>query len=142
MSKPSYVQKSVERMKIYMELRGLRPNTAYTFAHCARRFLAHVGKPPATVTTKDVEGFLLDLARKGRSPRTRNVNLSAVRCLLFATTGESSRVVTTGIPNAKVPRRSPEILSGSEIGRLLDATEQPKYRAIFMLAYCAGLRVG
>jgi integrase/recombinase XerD len=142
MSKPSYVQKSVERMKIYMELRGLRPNTAYSFAHCARRFLAHVGKPLAAVTTKDVEGFLLDLARKGRSPRTRNVNLSAVRCLLVATIGDKRRVVTTGIPNAKVPRRSPEILSGSEIGRLLDATEQPKYRAIFMLAYGAGLRVG
>jgi integrase len=76
MSKPSEVQKSVERMKIYMELRGLRPNTAYTFAHCALRFLAHVGKPPATVTTKDVEGFLLELAREGRSPRTRNVMLS------------------------------------------------------------------
>jgi hypothetical protein len=77
MSKPSCVQKSVERMKVYMELRGLRPNTVYTFGHCARRFLAHVGKSPSAVTTQDVEGFLLDLHRKGRAPRTRNVNLSA-----------------------------------------------------------------
>jgi len=97
MSKPSDVQKSVERMKIYMELRWLRKNTAHTFAHCARRFLAHVGKPLAAVTTKDVEGFLLDLARKGRSPHTRNVNLSAVRCPLVATIGDKSRVATTGI---------------------------------------------
>ena len=49
MSKPSEVQRSVERMKIYMELRGLRPNAAYTFAHCARRFLAHVDKAATNV---------------------------------------------------------------------------------------------
>jgi hypothetical protein len=113
------VQKSVDRMKIHMELRGLRPNTVSTFARCARRFLAHTDKAPAEVTSTDVEGFLLDLVRKGRSPRTRNVNLAAVRCLLGATTGGNA---TAGIPRAKVPRRSPEILSGSEVALLLSAT--------------------
>ena len=141
MCESSDVQKSVERMQIHMELRGLRPNTTYTFANCARRFLAYVGKPPTAVTTEDVEGFLLDLARRGRSPRTRNVNLAAVRCLLAAARGDGSRIVTAGIPSAKRPHRCPEILSGSEIVRLLAATDSPKYRAIFMLAYGAGLRV-
>jgi len=141
MSKPSHVERSIERMKVYMQLRGLRPNTAYTFSHAARRFLVHVAKRASAVTTRDVEGFLLDLHRKGRSPRTRNVNLSAVRCLLAATVGDKSRIITAGIPNAKRPRRCPEILSGSEVARLLAATDSPKYRAIFMLAYGAGLRV-
>ena len=45
------------------------------------------------------------------------------------------------IPWAKAPRCSPDILSGSEIVRLLAATTSPKYRAVFMLAYGAGLRV-
>ena len=121
-------EKSLDQMKIFMELRGLRPNTVYTFALCARRFLAHAGKAPTAIKAADVESFLLDLTRKGRSPQTRNVNLSAVRCLLFATLGEDSRVVTAGIPNARVRRRSPEILSGTEVERLL--------------AYGAGLRVG
>jgi site-specific recombinase XerD len=128
-------------MRKYMELRGLRPNTVSTFSRCARGFLAHVGKMPTEITTEDVEGFLLELARRGRSPLTRNVNLAAIRCLLASTLGDKSRGVTVGIPNAKRPRRCPEILSGSEVARLLDATESPKYRAIFMLAYGAGLRV-
>lgn len=34
-----------------------------------------------------------------------------------------------------------EILSGSEVKRLLKATTSLKYRAVFMLAYGAGLRV-
>ena len=138
MTEPNDVQSSLDRMKIHMELRGLRPNTVSTFARCARRFLAHTDKAPADVTSTDVESFLLDLVRKGRSPRTRNVNLAAVRCLLGATTGGNA---TAGIPRAKIPRRSPEILSGSEVALLLAATDSPKYRAIFMLAYGAGLRV-
>jgi site-specific recombinase XerD len=51
-------------------------------------------------------------------------------------------VVTVGIPNARVRRRSPVILSGTEVERLLAATDSPKYYAIFILAYGAGLRVG
>jgi integrase/recombinase XerD len=141
MSDAHDARKSLDQMKIFMELRGLQPNTVYTFALCARRFLAHAGKVPADIETADVESFLLDLTRKGRSPQTRNVNLSAVRCLLFATLGSKSRVITAGIPNARVRRRCPEILSGTEVERLLAATDSPKYRAIFMLAYGAGLRV-
>ena len=36
----------------------------------------------------------------------------------------------------------PQILSGTEVARLLAATTSLKYRAIFTLAYGAGLRVG
>jgi site-specific recombinase XerD len=131
-------QKSLDQMKTFMGLRGLQPNTVYTFALCARRFLAHAGKSPADIKAADVESFLLDLTRKGRSPQTRNVNLSAVRCLLFATLGSDSRVITAGIPNARVRRRSPEILSGTEVERLLAVTDSPKYQAVFMLAYGGG----
>ena len=79
MSDASDAEKSLDQMKTFMELRGLQPNTVYTFALCARRFLAHAGKAPGDIKAADVESFLLDLTRKGRSPQTRNVNLSAVR---------------------------------------------------------------
>jgi len=141
MSETNHVQSPVERMKEYMALRGLRPNTVAAFSRCACRFLTHVGKVPKEIDAADVEGFLLELVRRGRSPQTRNVTLAAIRCLLSAVLGPSSRAITGAIPNAKRPHRSPEILSGSEVARLLEATESPKYRAIFMLAYGAGLRV-
>jgi hypothetical protein len=54
-------------MKQYMSLRGLRPNTVNTFARCVRRFLTHAGKLELEIITADVEEFLLDLARRGRS---------------------------------------------------------------------------
>jgi integrase/recombinase XerD len=138
MVRNSYVQKSLQRMQERMELRGLKPITVAVYSRCVRRFITHVGKPLGSVTTKDIEQYLLGLARDGINPRTRNVVLVAIR-FAFRTTVRRDR--TTGIPLAKAPRRSPEILSGSEVGRLLDATTSLKYRAIFMLAYGAGLRI-
>jgi len=107
MSEISDVQSDVERMKKYMELRGLRPKTVSTFSRCARGFLTQVSKMPAEIAAGDVEGFLLEFARRGRSPLTRNVNLAAIRCLLAATLGDTSRAVTADIPNAKHPATLP-----------------------------------
>jgi site-specific recombinase XerD len=138
MIRDNYIEQCQQRMRVWMELRGLAPVTVSVYLRCARRFIEHLDRPLGTVTTKDVEQYLLELARRGRSPRTRNVNLAAIRCALRATV---RRDPAAAVPQAKVPRRSPEILSGSEVTRLLEATTSLKYRAVFMLAYGAGLRV-
>ena len=50
--------------------------------------------------------------------------------------------MTAAIPFAKLPRTLMAVLSAEEVERLLEATESPKYRAIFMAAYGAGMRIG
>jgi len=139
MVRESYVEKCLYRMRRWMALRGLAPNTVFTYVGCARRFLAHVDRPLAAVKRADIEGFLHTLVDKARSSRTRNVQLGAIRCLLLATV---RRDPSAAIPRAKAPRVVPQILSGTEVARLLAATTSLKYRAIFTLAYGAGLRVG
>jgi site-specific recombinase XerD len=134
----SYVEQSMKKMQEWMELRALAPVTRSVYQRCARRFIEHVGKPFGAVKSRDVQQYLLSLARQERSPRTRNVNLAAIRCALRATV---HRDPAQEIPQARVERRSPEILSGSEVKRLLDTTTSLKYRAMFMVAYGAGLRV-
>ena len=139
MSQSDQVESAISEMNRHMELRGSAPQTVYTYVRCARRFLTEVGKAPDQVTARDVEDYLLDLGRRGRGAVTRNVNLAAIRCLLSATTGQD---VSEKIPLVKVRRQVPDILNGAEVTRLFDAVTSPKYRAIFMLAYGAGLRVG
>jgi integrase/recombinase XerD len=134
----SYVDQVVAQVQTKMVLRELAPLTIETYVRCIRRFIARVGKPLAAVKAKDVEQYLLDMAHQERSPGTRNVNLAAIR---FALRACLRRDPCREIRPAKVRRRSPEILSGSEISRLLDATTSLKYRASFMLAYGAGLRI-
>jgi len=133
-----YVQKVLERMRVRLEVRGLKPVTVAVYLRLLARFVAHVGKPLGAVEASDVEGYLHELARRGRAPQSRNVILASLR-LAFRTL--LRRDPTAGIPQAKVPRYMPAILSGSEVRRLLEATTSLKYRAIFMLLYGAGLRV-
>jgi site-specific recombinase XerD len=126
-------------MRERMEVRGLKPLTVSTYLRCLRQFITRVGKPLGSATTRDIEQYLLALAHDGIHPRSRNVILVALRFAFRAS--PHRRNPTAGVPLAKAPRRVPEILSGSEVRRLLDATTSLKYRAIFMLAYGAGLRV-
>jgi integrase/recombinase XerD len=133
-----YVEQRLQRMRVWMHLRGLAPVTVSVYLRCARQFIETVGEPLGSLKPKDVERYMHALAGADRAPRTRNVHLAAIRCVLRSTLrGDPS----AGLPQAKVPRRSPEILSGSEVEELLSATTSLKYRAIFMLAYGAGLRV-
>jgi integrase/recombinase XerD len=136
----TYVEECLLRTRTWIELRGLRPNTLLVYEGMARRFISHVGKPLGDIAQQDVEQYLLnEYVHKGKSAATRNVALAAIDCLMRATKHPSP---STEILRAKVRRRSPEILNKDEVARLLAATKSLKYRAIFMLAYGAGLRVG
>ena len=129
----------IERLNRWMTLRGLKPNTVIIYNRIARRFLEQHQQPIHEITRQDVEQYLLAFGERGASPQTRNLALAALRSLFRTTVG---RDVLADIPAVKSPRRLPAILSGTEILRLLQATKTTKYRAIFMLAYGAGLRVG
>ena len=138
MVRDDYVQEVLDWLRMRMAVRGLSPVTVEVYLRLVRQFVVAVGKPLGAVTANDVEQYLHGLAQRGRGPQGRNVALAAVRLALRTLL---RRDPTLGLPLAKVPRRLPEILSGSEVKRLLDATTSLKYRAIFMLAYGAGLRV-
>jgi len=119
MIRQSYVEKCLCRMRRWMALRGLAPNSVSTYTQCARQFLVHVDRPLAAVRRTHIEGYLHTLVDKARSPGTRNVQLGAIRCLLLSTV---RRDPSATIPRAKVPRVVPQILSGTEVLRLLAAT--------------------
>jgi hypothetical protein len=114
-------------MKTRLELRNLRPNSVATYLGCARRFIERVGKPPSSVTRRDVEECLLALKREGKAAQTRNVYLASIRFWLCAST---RRHVTKDIPRAKVPHTVRTVLSGSEVERLLAAARRPHVHCI------------
>ena len=133
------IKRALCRMQTRLELRDLRPNSVEAYLGAARRFLQAVDKAPGQVLRTDVERYLLGLRTAGRAVSTRNLALSSIRFLLRSTTGKD---VAASIPRAKTPRTLVTVLNAEEVERLLAATESPKYRAIFMAAYGAGLRIG
>jgi integrase/recombinase XerD len=69
---------------------------------------------------------------------TVTVAIAALR-FLFATLGR--REVMSPIRGVRKQHRVPDVLSGSEVLRLFEATTDVRYRALFTLLYGAGLRV-
>lgn len=138
MSQVEQSEDPIKKMDRFMELRGFAANTVAVYRRSARRFLRVVGKSPDEVTERDIEEYLLGLRSQGSSPTTRNVTLVAIRCLLRAI---ERRSVGADIPFARFKRQVPDILNGAEVTRLFEAVTSPKYKAIFMVAYGAGLRV-
>jgi integrase/recombinase XerD len=76
----------------------------------------------------------------------RGLSLSSVKqaraaiCFLYRVTlGRPMEVDRLPVPRR--PKRLPGVFSGTEVQALLGAVRRPKYRAIFMLMYGAGLRI-
>jgi integrase/recombinase XerD len=130
---------SLKKFEEDLKLGGLRPNTISTYLSCGRRLAKRFGRPVAELSASEVRSFLLEMAERKAPARTRNVYLAAVRSLYGRTLGRPE--VAADLRRAKVPRTAVEILSGSETEQLFAAVKSPKYRALFLIAYAAGLRV-
>jgi len=122
-----------------LALRGIAETTVEVYVDYARSFVAHFGRSADELGTEHVRGWLLWLLKERRlSPATVNVAIAALR-QLFTTLGRPD--VMHGIRSVRKQYHSPDILSGSEVQRLLAAASDIKHRAIFTLLYGGGLRI-
>src|SRR2546422_7166085 len=97
-------------------------------------------RPAEELGEAEVRGFVLLLVREEKaSPSVQKAHVAAIRFLYTHTLRRPE--VVRWLPWPKVPRTLPVVLSGTETLALLEAVESPKYRAILMCAYGAGLRV-
>jgi integrase/recombinase XerD len=123
-----------------LQLRGYAPTTCKEYVRCARSYVAYHMRPPTELGERDVRRFLLYLAQERKvGPATIKMHTAAIK-FLYQRTLDRPEVVAL-VPYIKVPQKLPDILSGSEVDRLLAALESTAYRAIVMTAYGAGLRI-
>jgi site-specific recombinase XerD len=129
-----------EKMLEDLRLRNRSAITQRCYLGCARRFAEHFGRSPAQLGEREIREFLLHLVdEKDVSPATHHQHVAALRFLYTVTLRRPAAVAA--IPYPKVPKRLPEILSGSEVERLLSCITSVKYRALCSVAYAAGLRI-
>ncbi len=129
-----------DRMRQDLELRGLADNTIKTYLRCARRFTEHYKRSPAKMGGEQVREYLLYLRHKRRFAASSLGVYGGALAFLYRVTLKRPEEVAS-LPRVKKPMRTPVVLSGSEMERLLGVIESPKYRAVCMLGYGAGLRV-
>lgn len=134
--------KLLERLEAALLLRGYSPRTRKVYVGHVRRYLEwrpaeEVGGGP----TRDPTEFLLDLVERRRVSRSYHGQaVSALRFLFDTVLGEPR--IADRIPRPRREHRLPQVLSREETKRFLKALRHPKHRALVLLMYSAGLRVG
>lgn len=131
------------RVREALVLKGYSPRTRRVYLGHLRRFLEWCGGEPPEDPEEaagTVDRYLLGLVEHRRISRSyQNQVVSALR-FLYERVLEKPKLALR-IPRPRGSRRLPEVLSRSEIARLLARVRNPKHRAIVMLLYSAGLRV-
>ena len=120
-------------------LRNLKPGTIRTYKNNVRDFLKFINKHPDVLTCEDARDFLLYLKNKGNKASTLNNKNGA---LVFFYKRVLGKLWDDNlVPRAINDYAGPKVLSRAEIERLLDATPNLKYKAIFAIMYSSGLRI-
>ena len=123
-----------------LKLRRCRPGTIERYRLCTRRFGAHVGRPFTEVGYPHVRDYLRDLLEvEELSPPNYKMHVAALKFVFTHVLRRPS--VVADIPWPKVPRTLPDILSGTEVERLLLAIPTLMHRLIITLTYACGLRI-
>jgi integrase/recombinase XerC len=133
-----------EAFKRYMEARGFAAATQKEYGDGACRYVESLrATGVAEATRADVRMFLGELYARGLSPSSVTKLTFGLRAfykfLRFAGITHQSPMVT--IPNRKLPKRLPRVLTVEEVEKLIAAARGPFERAVIEVLYSTGVRV-
>ena len=134
----------LERVRVALTVRGYSPRTRKVYLGHLRRFVAWCGggipRIPEDPAGKG-QAYILELIeRQGISKSYQNQVVSALRFMCESVLCQPKLALR--IPRPRREHHLPAVLSPGEVARMLPKARNPKHRALLMLLYSAGLRVG
>jgi integrase/recombinase XerD len=134
----------MERVAGALTVRGYSPRTRKVYLGHLRRFFLWCGHGSARLPqdpAAEGQAYILDLIRRQRISRSyQNQVVSALRFLCESVLGEPR--IALSIPRPRKEQPLPAVLSPDEVAAMMRKVRNPKHRALLMLVYSAGLRVG
>ena len=129
-----------KRMIEDMALRNLSPQTQAAYIRAVRGLSAYFqNRPPQEVSREEIRQYLVHLVQERRvSWGFYNQVRCALRFFFRVTLG---RPEDLGVPYPRQVKKLPTVLSQGQVRQFLAVIRHPKHRAMFLLAYGAGLRV-
>lgn len=121
------------------KIRNLKERSIDCYKNYVSYFLNYMGQAPETLTCQDVREFLLRKKDEGLKATTLNLYNSAIRFFYRNVLHILWDDIT--VPRMMIEHKLPVVLSAEEIDRLLDATDNLKYKAMFATMYSSGMRV-
>lgn len=129
-----------DRMQRDLERAGYSTTTVRHYLACVRDLVEHFGgRSPLKLGQGEMRTFVDDLERREVSAQRVRQYLAAFKFLYGKTLGRPEQIAWMTFPRSK--RRTPSILSGSEVALVLAEIENVKCRAVATVCYGAGLRV-
>ncbi len=122
-----------------LRLKNFSPGTIKVYVHAVAKFARHFGQSPDTLSREHVRAYFVHLLDRGIARSSCVVVRSALRHLYANTLGRPDCL--EAVPRPKRERRLPVVLSREEVQRLFASVTNLKQRALFMVAYDAGLRL-
>jgi len=128
-----------QRMIRELQLQRKAKKTIQSYVASVAQLAGYYGRSPELISRKEVRDYIhyLIVDRK-LATSSVNTKLAGIQFLYQQVLGQPRF-------DLKVDRtrsgRLPQPLGRSEVGRLIDATSNPKHRAMLMTAYGGGLRV-
>ena len=130
----------VDRMRKELLVRNYSGRTVKNYLGVVCRYLAWLGRPPASGDKERIRDYLVHLkVGLGQAPRT--VNLAGAGLQFFYQHVVGACDVLGGVARMKVGRDLPKVYGKGDMQRIMDAVENPKHRLVLMLAYGCGLRL-
>lgn len=128
------------KMEELLKLKGYSSETIKAYIGHVKRFIVFLGTNYQEIGTQDVRKYLLALLAQDKSHTYVNQAVSSIKFLALDVM--QRRDIITGIPRPKKEQILPDVLSRQEVSRILNGVNNFKHKAILMLTYSAGLRVG
>lgn len=139
---PQMPERILEAFRRSLVLRRYSFRTQRVYVQHVRRFFSHIAlEDMATLTPEHARRFLFE--RLASTQKSRSYHAQAVSALRYLFTQVLDMpLLATDIPIPRGERKLPRVLGRGDTLRIIDAVTNPKHRALVMLLYSAGLRVG
>ena len=128
-----------DRMARDLKLKNYAAGTQSAYLKCCCGFVRYHMKSPLELGEGHIKEYLERLLLRGSSPEKLKMHVAAVKFLYGETLNRPE--VVRRIPWPKVAQKKPDILSGTEVERLLEAVTSLVPCVALMTPYGAGLRV-
>ena len=138
---PTPHEELLSRYCQFIALKRYSPATLKSYRGTFQLFLAHhAPRLPLQLTKHDVLDYLAGRVAAGISEAYQNTLINAIKFYYEQVEGQPRQYYE--VPRPKRPQMNPKVLAKAEVRDLLLGTDNLKHRAMLMLAYGLGLRLG
>lgn len=129
---------TINKTERVLKLRNYSPKTRQAYLLYIKEYINFSKNAQIKNKQKAIEEFLLDKHERKQSPQTINLALNAVKFFYAEVLKDPQKI---DLKFAKRNKKLPIVLSNAEIKKIIESTENPKYKLMISLGYACGLRV-